>query len=491
MTPRPNTNPVIRGGSGTLPFLLLLLHLAAPPPSPAAPVEAILYPHSALVTENVTVRLQPGDGGMRSAVFTLPGSAMPETMTLGCLPPGSCRIEDFRVRRIETALGPKEAEIEKRAAGLREEAARIRAAIQAVEAQVQFWQLQTKAKTKNLADATNLAAAIGRNIRRAGQEKISLEANLRKAQQRLAENEEEKAALPDRRTVSWQITVFLSGAPVRDQALTYAYRSGSCGWSPVYRIDAAPGNGKVVLSLDAEIRQATGRDWKDVHVILSAPGPVEDRPPSAGSAAAPAVPPAPPPETGKKARKAPAKKKAGASAPSAETPAAPSPQAPLPPAATVFGPWSLGKVHLPTGAAVKRNVLRETRDAAFLYRLEPGGETPLLQADALPAGSGGLPAGPAQFLVDGAVAGRGRFPLDAATPVVFGADPRVFLRARARTGRFEVVNGRPEPIRLLWQDGPSAPEDVTVSPGAALAAPPVPHTPDSNKAAPAREGATP
>jgi len=49
------------------------------------------------------------------------------------------------------------------------------AKLQALEVQLQFWQAQTKAKAKTLADVSKLADAIGKNVRRDHQEKLTIE----------------------------------------------------------------------------------------------------------------------------------------------------------------------------------------------------------------------------------------------------------------------------------------------------------------------------
>jgi hypothetical protein len=55
---------------------------------------------------------------------------------------------------------------------------KLRALIRSLDAQIQFWQLQTKAKVKTIADAHNMAAAIGKNIKKAYQDKLSQESEL-------------------------------------------------------------------------------------------------------------------------------------------------------------------------------------------------------------------------------------------------------------------------------------------------------------------------
>ncbi|MGV8080184.1 MAG: DUF4139 domain-containing protein [Syntrophales bacterium] len=431
----------------------------------AVPVEVTLYPDSARITETVTARLQPSAGGPASAVLSLPGPADPATLTVGCLPAGSCRIEDYRVKRVETPLGPKEAEIEKKAAKGRDEAARTRAAILATEAQIQFWQLQTKAKTKTLADARNMAAAIGQNIRKAGQEKIALEESLRRAEQRLRDMEAERTALPDRRKATWQITASLSGTTAREQTLMVTYHMGGCGWTPSYRIEARPGEGKIRMSFDAELRQASGQDWKDVQVMLAFSDPLK------GPATAKTVA-APPPKKGKKARKGAAEKKAVEPVPGKESPPVPADLASAPCATGACGPWTLGKTDIPAGAAVTRNILLETGDESFLYLMESPGGKPVLRSEGRRAWTDRLPAGPALFMIDGAVTGHGRYPEQGGRTFTFGEDPRVTLRAGRGDRRFEVNNGRPEPIRLLWRDERRETEIRSIQPGASAALPP-------------------
>ncbi len=462
-----------------------LLVLTGPSPLYAVPIEATLYPESARITEAITARLQPADAGRLSAVFSLPGAADPATLTIGCLPAASCRVEDYRVKRVETPLGLKEAEIEKRAAKARDEAARTRAAILAAETQIQFWQLQTKAKTKTLADARNMAAAIGQNIRKAGQEKIALEESLGKLEQRLRDIEAERAALPERRKATWQVTTTLSGTAAREQTLEIAYRTGGCGWSPVYRIEARPGEQKILLSFDAEIRQASGQDWKDVQVMLAYSDPQKDTAAAAAVAAAPSLKPdAPPPKKGKKARKSAADAKI--SKPVSEKEASPVTAAPITASCTIgaCGPWSLGKTDIPAGTAVTRNVLRETGNGSFLYRMESIASEPVLQSEGYKTWTVRMPAGPALFMIDGAVTGHGRFLEQEDRSHTFGRDPRVALRAGSGSGRIEVNNGRPEPILLLWRDGGPAETRVTIPAGASVALPPSPATHGTQEQAP-------
>lgn len=53
----------------------------------------------------------------------------------------------------------------------------------------------------------------------------------------------------------------------------YSYMLSGCGWSPAYRFDAEPEKGLVSFTQQAEIRQATGQDWKGVHLTLASADP--------------------------------------------------------------------------------------------------------------------------------------------------------------------------------------------------------------------------
>ncbi len=123
-----------------------------------------------------------------------------------------------------------------------------------------------------------------------------------------------------------------------------------------------------------------------------------------GSAPSRDTPAAPPAKKGKKSRKASAVKKTATPPPENEMPSTP---AIAPIATAAYGPWSLGKIDVPAGATVRRNVVRETGDASFLYLLEPGAEKPVLQSNGRHSWTAGMPEGPAMFFIDGSGHGSG------------------------------------------------------------------------------------
>ena len=76
------------------------------------------------------------------------------------------KIEDVQVKPIQVQDEIKIADLRKQIAGREEERKEMLAKLQALEVQLQFWQAQTKAKTKTVADSYKLADAIGKNVRR-------------------------------------------------------------------------------------------------------------------------------------------------------------------------------------------------------------------------------------------------------------------------------------------------------------------------------------
>jgi hypothetical protein len=364
------------------------------------------------------------------------------------------------VKRVETPLGPKEAENRKESGERERRGRRTRAAILATEAQIQFWQLQTKAKTKTLADARNMAAAIGQNIRKAGQEKIALDESLRRAEQRLRDMEAERTALPDRRKATWQITASLSGTTAREQTLMVTYHMGGCGWTPSYRIEARPGEGKSWDVLRRELRQASGQDWKDVQVMLAFSDPLK------GPATAKTV--AAPPEKREKSTQGGGGKESRRTARKRITPV-PADLASAPCATGACGPWTLGKTDIRGRSRHKEHTLK-TGDESFLYLMESPGGKPVLRSEGRRACTDRCRRVPP-------VHDRRRrhgtraYPEQGGRTFTFGEDPGSPC-APAAGQTFEVNNGRPEPIRLLWRDERRETEILSIQPGASAALPP-------------------
>ena len=142
--------------------LIVVLILLVPVCSTAAVKEVTLFPDSAKISEITKIHPQCSD--KCRAVITLPPQADPESLVVSLPPLGHIKIEDLQAKAIQVQDEAKIAELRKQIAGAEGEKKETQAKLDALEAQLQFWQAQTKAKTKTVADSYKLADAIGRNV---------------------------------------------------------------------------------------------------------------------------------------------------------------------------------------------------------------------------------------------------------------------------------------------------------------------------------------
>ena len=139
--------------------LIIVLFLLAPVCSTAAVKEVTLFPDSAKISEITKVHPQCSD--KCRAIITLPPQADPESLVVSLPPQSRVKIEDLQAKPIQVQDEARIAELRKQIAGAEGEKKETQAKLDALEAQLQFWQAQTKAKTKTVADSYKLADAMG------------------------------------------------------------------------------------------------------------------------------------------------------------------------------------------------------------------------------------------------------------------------------------------------------------------------------------------
>ncbi len=66
-----------------------------------------------------------------------------------------------------------------------------------------------------------------------------------------------------------EIEIRVSSDKSRNTNIRISYFRSGALWEPVYRIDADPENGTVLLTMKAEVRQSGGEDWKNTVLIFS------------------------------------------------------------------------------------------------------------------------------------------------------------------------------------------------------------------------------
>ena len=149
--------------------LLFFLH---PDQGWAVPREVTLLPASAQVVEVAKLKITPA-GNLKKVLFTLPAQADPDSLVTRLNEAGKLRIMDQTWRQIVRQDDEKIRELRKKIQTMKNERNAVQAAIRALETQIQFWQLQTKARVKTIGDAGNYASVIGKNIKKAYQDKLS------------------------------------------------------------------------------------------------------------------------------------------------------------------------------------------------------------------------------------------------------------------------------------------------------------------------------
>jgi uncharacterized protein (TIGR02231 family) len=235
----------------------------------AEPTEVTLFPSSALVRETASLAILSVDAIQKKAVFTLPQQADPESLVASLAVNGKLQIEDVTWRKITQQDEAKIADLRERIQTVKAERYGQAAAIQSLETQIQFWQAQVKARVKNINEAASMASIIGRNMRKAVQEKLAQEPLLEKLDSRIKELEEELSHITGKQDKEWEVTVLMRGPQTGTVSMTYSYTLLDCGWRPMYRIEAKPKANTVQFTWEAEIWQSSGRDWKGVTMHLA------------------------------------------------------------------------------------------------------------------------------------------------------------------------------------------------------------------------------
>jgi len=365
--------------------------------------EVTLFPSSAKISETTNIHPQC-DKGKCSAVFTLPPQTDIESFVVSPAPDSRVKIDDIQTKSVQVQDEARIAELRKQLAGLESERKEALAKLQALETQLQFWQAQTKAKTKTVADSYKLADAIGKNVQKSSQEKFAAETQLEKLDKKIKKLQEELNQAAGRKETTWEVTLTLSGSTQNELSLNYVYTLAACGWLPLYRIEALPANKNVSFSWEAEIWQSSGEDWKNVQLNLATLQPVID-----------ANPPDMPEWIIKPRILYKAARNKDAAAPALmqqemtvedETLGA----APTETRNTTYSIWSLGQKNITAGSRQRIKIKDELWAAEFLYLSRPAiNPQAFVRAQVKLDKPAEIPHGQATFVIDGAVLGKREF----------------------------------------------------------------------------------
>jgi uncharacterized protein (TIGR02231 family) len=451
-----------------------------PGQSGAATREVTLFPASAQVVETARLKIIR-EGNLNKTIFLLPAQADPDSLITRVQPGGKLRIIDQTWRQTTRLDEDRVNGLRKKIDALKSERNQMRASIHALETQIQFWQLQTKAKVKSTADAGNFATAIGKNIKKAYQDKLAQDPEFEKLIKRIKELEEELNQAVGKKDTLWEITLLLAGPPsAADIAVTYAYNLSGCGWAPLYRLEGKPRDNQILFTWEAEIWQSSGQDWSDVVMNLATLQPVTTIIPQ--DLPLWIIKPRPAVIFSKAARKSLKTEAAAASLESTDQAAEAEPAAASAPQEvrqTTYSVWQLGKISLPAGARQRVKVQEESWTADFAYLIRPSLSGKAFVRAEMKAKLGvhqlaaarDIPSGQAVFMIDGAILGKRPFSMAGKeADIFFGEDSFVSAKVDLLTRqsgektfladtqthkwewRIDVENRRKEAVRVRIEE---------------------------------------
>jgi len=414
------------GWMGILPLLAAGL-LMLPSVSPAAVREVTLFPDSARVEETVKIDSLSAGVNKNQVVLVLPSQADPESLMVSPSPAARVKIDDIRIKSIARIDENRIAQLRAQLKKAQNEKKELTARLKALDIQIQFWQAQTKAKTKTVTEADTLASAIGRSSRKIFSEKNAVEAEMENIDKQIKEIQENLDRAAGKSEKAWEATVTLSGTAPRDAFLNYSYTLGGCGWQPLYRMEALPSSASVLFSWDAEIWQSTGEEWKMAQIHLATLQPVRTITP-------PELPPwiikPRSPVIYKSARREKAASAMMALEEANDVMAAGA-QAPVETVRTTYSVWSLGKKTVTPGDRQRLKIKEENWPAQFLFLARPSvSPQAYLQAKIQLPGPTEIPSGEATFVIDGAIIGKRPFALAGKeADIYFGNSPFVTVNS--------------------------------------------------------------
>ena len=449
-----------------------------PATSWSLPREVTFFPGSTQVLEVAKVKLLPEGSEQAKALIILPGQADPDSLVVRIANNTKIRIDDINWRQVSRQNDDKIASLVKQLEKLKDARKNLQAMIRGLDTQIQFWQLQTKAKLKTMADVYNMSAAIGKSIQKAYQDKLSKESELEKIDKQIKEAQNDLDRAAGTKETAWQVTVILSGSRAPEATLTYTYSLAGCGWQPLYRLEAKPKDKQIIFTWEAEIWQSSGQDWNNVNVNLATL-----KPPASISPAELTpwiIMPRP------QFRREGVMQKTSKSAAAADQMEAP---APSPEAVgarevreTTYSLWQIGKKTVPAGAKQKAKIAEELWPAEFAYMARPSqGTQVFVRAKVNLPEAKDIPSGSCLYVVDGAILGKRSFALAGQEATIFfGIDPLVTARKQLiskKSGektflqdkqtytwdwRTDIQNSRNSPVKVIVEEPNPQPRDERI-----------------------------
>ncbi len=461
----------------------------------SAPREVTFFPDSAQVGDVVKVKVQADSNDSRKAILVLPGQADPDSFVFRLSKDSKIKIDDIAWRQIVRQDDEKIAEIRKQLDKLKDERKRLQSTIRALDTQIQFWQLQTKAKVKTIADAHNMSAAIGKNIQKSYQEKLSKESELEKLDKQIKERQESLDYAAGKKETAWEVIILLSGPRNSEETIHYSYSLAGCGWQPLYRLEANSRDKQITFTWEAEIWQSSGQDWNNVSTNLATLKP----PPSVAPTDLPPWIIKPRQISRYKAQKKAMKADVDEEGVGAVAPAEALSPAPRQLRQNTYSLWQVGKKNIPAGLKQRVKIQDEIWPSEFTYLARPSQSSQVfVRATVKFAEPKEIPSGNGLFVIDGAILGKRDFMLAVQeSTIFFGIDPLVTAKTQLlskKSGektllqnkqtytwnwRIDIDNSKTSPVKILIEEPNPQPRDERISLSLKNEPDPVEQTPSS------------
>lgn len=424
----------------------------------AAPaMDIVLYPSSAQVQVDDTLPVKDG-----AVMFVVPADADLDSLVIAV---DKGAVVSRRAIPVAVADSEAVAALRQDLSVARAHAAALEGEAAAVAARITLWSKGALAQEISMAEMEKLDAVMPERLKALYVQAAALEPQVKDAREGVARLEQalsEYGAAAMGTQVEAQVGDVTGTVRVR-----YAYMLSGCGWSPAYRFDAEPEKGLVRFAQQAEIRQATGQDWKDVHLTLASANP--------GGGLQPGGLPI------WKLRKLEHMPRALAASPvmeQAAMDAAPNMMMKAAPPIealemATFAAWDMGKRTVPAGKPVLFELAQGDWKALFVRLARPGygDKAAWLMAEVRLPEAVDWPHGPAQYLVDGLPVGAGTFALAGDhEDMFFGRDSRVTVdmkqdlrqsgskgfvgkrQTRVWKWTIEVANSHTKPVAVRVED---------------------------------------
>ncbi len=434
----------------------------------AAADRVVFYPSGADFSSTVKADVKSDVNGSY-VMFTLSGQAVPDTFTIAALSEG-VSVNDVSWTRSDLSRSPAAVELGKKIDQLKFKRDSVISQQQAVDGGISFWKERGSKQQIKPSDMGNIAGQVVSSLSKLYQESAKLKVKINDLQELINDLQRQLNDLSGGGKLVWNMKVSVAAKGAKSADFKIGYMLHNCGWTPKYKLDAYPSAGKVKFAFEAEIRQASGMDFKSCDVALAT---VKKRsrisPPQLGRWV---IEPKPEPEPERYAmdevqmamETAPVSMGKGRNMVRKSAPKRVS--------KATYSLWEMGRKTIPAGSTRKYAVESETWKADFSFIARPS-LTPdvFVSAKTVLAEAKDYPSGTVLMFMEGTMIGKRKFSFSGKEKkLFFGSDPmlkaerKIIEKKSGEQGMFsskqtyswkygiELENSRIAPVKVLVQE---------------------------------------